>query len=144
MPASLPVPVPDHYPYPGTEVLVNKFGIADPAEWKAVETAAIGQRMTELLLTPIVGGFDFTHLRAVHAHLVQDLYSRGGEPRDTDTAPGQTALIHCRPEFIDAEAERIFTALAAADFLRGHDADGFASGLSWAWGEATACTRSAT
>lgn len=30
--------MPDHYTYPGTEVLVNIPGYTDPAAWKEAET----------------------------------------------------------------------------------------------------------
>lgn len=129
--------MPDHYTYPGTEVLINRLGITDEREWKAVETAAIGQRMIELDLAPIRGGFDLAHLQAIHAHLAQDLYTWGGKLRDTDTGPGGTGLANCRPAFIPAEAERIFAALRDADSLRDRDADGFSRGLAWVWGETT-------
>lgn len=129
--------MPDHYTYPGTEVLVNIPGYTDPALWKDAETLAVAARQAELLVTPIEGGFDLAHLRAIHAHLVQDVYAWGGQLRDTDTGPGGTGIAHCRPQFIPTEAERIFTALREAGFLRGRDADAFSQGLAWVWGETT-------
>ncbi len=129
--------MPDHYTYPGTEVLVNRLGLSDPVEWKAVETAAIGQRMIELARTPVTGAFDLAHLQEIHRRLTLDLYDWGGRLRDTDTGPGGTPIAHCRPAFIPAEAHRIFTALADTNQLRGRDADAFSSGLAWVWGETT-------
>ena len=46
---------------------------------------------------------------------MEGFYDWGGQLRETDTGPGGTGIAHCRPEFIPAEAERIFTALAAMD-----------------------------
>ena len=129
--------MPDHYTYPGTEILVNIFGYTDPGLWKDAETLAVVTRQAELLVAPIDGGFDLAHLRAIHAHLVQDFYTWGGQLRDTDTGPGGTGIAHCRPQFILSEAERIFTALRQASFLRGRDADAFSRGLAWVWGETT-------
>jgi cell filamentation protein len=83
------------------------------------------------------GGFDLPHLQAIHRSLTQDLYPWGGQLRDTDTGPGGTGLAHCRPAFILDEAERIFTALAGIDLLRGRDAEEFSAGLAWVWGETT-------
>lgn len=58
--------------------------------------------------------------------------------RTTDTGPGGTGLAHCRPPFIEAEADRIFTALSdEMGFLRDLDADDFSAGLAWVWGETT-------
>ena len=130
--------MPDHYTYPGTEVLVNLPGITDPLEWERVETAAIGQRLVELMQHSSSVRCDLEHLQVIHRHLVQDLYTWGGRLRDTDTGPGGTGIAHARPEFIPAEAQRIFSALADTDWLRGRDADAFSRGLAWAWGETTA------
>jgi cell filamentation protein len=129
--------MPDHYTYPGTEVLVNIRGYTDPGLWKDAETLAVAARQAELLMAPIDGGFDLAHLRAIHAHLVQDFYAWGGQLRDTDTGPGGTGIAHCRPQFILSEAERIFSALHEMSFLRGRDADAFSRGLAWVWGETT-------
>ena len=63
--------MPDHYTYPGTEVLVNIRGYTDPALWKDAETLAIATGQAELLRFPVESGFDLAHLQAIHAHLVQ-------------------------------------------------------------------------
>ncbi len=34
--------MPDHYTYPGSEVLVNQPGVTDRARWKEAETAVVG------------------------------------------------------------------------------------------------------
>ncbi|HZK06072.1 MAG TPA: Fic family protein [Actinomycetaceae bacterium] len=129
--------MPDHYTYPGSDVLVNKLGITDYEHWKFVETEVIGQRMGELREHPILGRYDLAHLLAIHRHLTGDLYDWAGEVRDTDTHPGGTGIIHCRPQFIVSEAERVFGQLTARDYLRGLDADAFSDGLAWVWGETT-------
>lgn len=121
--------MPDRYSYPDTTVLINKLGITDEGRWKAVEAAAIHQRMVELFLHPIDGDFDLTHLQAIHAYLTQDMYVWGGELRDTDTYLGGTGLTHCRPPFILAEADRMFGALADRDHLRDLDAGAFCDAL---------------
>lgn len=127
----------DRYSYPNSLVLINKLGITDYDRWKAVETAAIHQRMVELTEHPIPGRFNLAHLQAIHQHLTADLYVWGGDIRDTDTHPGGTGIAHCRPPFIVPEAERVFGELAARDHLRGLDADAFSDGLAWVWGETT-------
>lgn len=130
--------MPDHYNYPDSVVLINKLGITEYERWKAVETAAIHQRMVELTEHPIHGGFDLAHLQAIHRHLTQDLYVWGGVLRDTDTRPGGTGIAHCRPQFIVPEADRLFGILTERDHLRGLSADAFSDGLAWVWGETTA------
>lgn len=130
--------MPDHYTYPGTEVLVNIPGYTDPAAWKEAETAVIGLRARELARNPIPGGFDLEHLQAVHARLVEGFYTWGGRLRDTNTGPGGTGIAHCLPEFIPAEASKVFDTLAEEDHLRGRDRAEFSRGLATAWGDITA------
>lgn len=130
--------MPDRYTYPGSDVLVNKFGVTGYDDWKDAEVDFIGARMGALREHPILGGYDLAHLQAIHAYLTQDMYSWGGEIRDTDTHPGGTGIAHCRPQFIVPEAERIFGILAGSNWLRALDADEFSEGLAWVWGETTA------
>lgn len=130
--------MPDHYTYPGSEVLVNIPGYTDPGAWKEAETAVVGLRARELARTPVPGGFDLPHLQAIHARLVDGFYTWGGRLRDTNTGPGGTGIAHCLPEFIPAEAGRVFGVLADADYLRGRDRAAFAGGLATAWGDLTA------
>lgn len=127
----------DPYTYPGSHVLVNLPGYTHPAAWKEAEVAHMSTRLTQLVEHPIPGGFDLDHLRAIHAALVQGFYTWGGQLRTTDTGPGGTGIAHCRPEFIVAEADRIFSSLADADYLRGRDKDAFSRALAWTWGELT-------
>lgn len=130
--------MPDHYTYPGTEVLVNLPGYTDPVLWKEAELVVIQTHMGDLSENPLLGDFDLAHLQAIHAHLVDGFYTWGGQLRITDTGPGGTGLAHCRPQFIGAEANRIFTTLADdLGFLRDRDADAFSAGLAWVWGETT-------
>ncbi len=129
--------MPDSYTYPGTDVLINLPGYTERAVWKEAETAQIGVRTTALMENPLPGSFDLRHLQAIHAYLVQGFYSWGGQLRTTDTGPGGTGIAHCRPEFIVAEATRIFAALADQDWLRDRDSDAFSRGLAWTWGELT-------
>ena len=59
---------------PGTGVFRNKLGIADPAALAKAATGSTSLRLAELQVTPVRGGFDATHLQAIHHHILQDLY----------------------------------------------------------------------
>lgn len=130
--------MPDHYTYPGTEVLINIPGYTDSEAWKEAETAIIGLRARELALHPIPGDFDLPHLQAIHARLVEGFYTWGGELRDTNTGPEGTGMAHCLPEYIPAESAPDFGALAGMNHLQALDRDEFSRGLAWTWGEITA------
>ncbi len=118
--------------------MVNLPGYTNADAWKEAEVALVSAHLAALVDHPVAGEFDLAHLRAIHAVLVRGFYGWGGQLRDTDTGPGGTGIAHCRPEFIVAEANRVFGALAEADYLRGRDRDAFSRGLAWAWGELTA------
>jgi cell filamentation protein len=130
--------MPDRYTYPGTETLRNKRGITDPGLLRAVETTLTFQRMIALERSPIAGDFDLEHLRTIHRFLLSPLFDFAGEIRTTDTGPGGTGIAHCRPEFILPEADRIFTTLVDADYLRHLDRAAFSAGLAETWGEVSA------
>jgi cell filamentation protein len=69
---------------PGTGALRNKLGITDPAALSRAATDSTVLRLSELHATPLRGGFDSTHLQAIHHHIYQDLYDWAGELRSID------------------------------------------------------------
>ena len=73
----------DYY-IPGTEVLQNRFNETDPVKLKKLEESKVRGRMLLLVQQPISGNFDFTHMKAIHKFLFQDVYEWAGEER---TAP---------------------------------------------------------
>jgi fido (protein-threonine AMPylation protein) len=69
---------------PGTGVFKNKLGITNPADFSRTATGSMALRLVELQATPVRGGFDATHLQAIHHHLFQDIYDWAGELRPID------------------------------------------------------------
>jgi cell filamentation protein len=72
------------YTIPGTDVLRNKLGITDPAALSRAATDSTSLRLAELHASPVRGGFDSTHLQAIHHYIYQDLYDWAGELRPID------------------------------------------------------------
>ena len=70
--------VSDSYCYPGTTVLKNRANLRTQADLDFFEEEATAQRFTEPLPA---GKFDVSHLRAIHRHLFQDVYTWAGAPR---------------------------------------------------------------
>ena len=129
--------MPDRYTYPDSEVLRNLEGIEDPAAAHAAETTFAYQRLVELEQHPIPGQFDLPHLQAIHRDVYQDLWQWAGELRTVDTGTTNTALVHCRPDFIEDEADRIFADLRSDDYLRSMSHERVADRLAYHWGETT-------
>ena len=75
---------PTDFTIPGTGVLRNKLGITDPAVLSRAATDSTALRLAELHASPIRGGFDSTHLQAIHHHIYQDLYDWAGQLRLID------------------------------------------------------------
>ncbi len=110
------------YCYPGTNVLINKLALKDPAELAAFEAEISSQRATEPLPE---GQMDAAHYRAIHHHLFQDVYEWAGEVRTIRI--GKSGNWLCFPEFIGAQMDVLFNQLAKDNYLRGLEAEAFAT-----------------
>ena len=108
---------PDPFCYPGSNVLINKYGIKNADRLSAVEREITARKMLQLLENPIHGRFGFTHLKNIHKHIFSDLYDWAGTIR-TFGFISKSGTIFCRGEHIDQEARRIFGALASENKLR--------------------------
>ncbi len=127
----------DPYVDPATGVLRNRLGITDAGELGRVEAELVAA--AELVLyreRPVSGRYDLAHLQAVHRHLFGDVYEWAGELRTVDIAKGGTYFA--RAQHIEAEAQRVFNALAAQDYLRGLDRQAFAAGAGRLLGDLNA------
>lgn len=114
------------YVYPGTRVLINRFGIRHRGDLERVERALSEARLRQLLSNPIPGGFDLEHLQAIHRHLFSDIYLWAGELRVGDAMLGNGQTFTCCAD-IPREAGRIFAELRREEYLRGLDRGRFAA-----------------
>jgi len=103
----------EDYFWPNTTVLANKLGIVDEAELRDVEYDQVVDRQGEIGRgeVQIARTFDGAHLRAVHAHLFQDVYEWAGQYRTVDMAKGGRAFLPYRhiEEWMNQSAEQITT-----------------------------------
>ena len=113
----------DPYLYPGTGVLRNVPGLRNVDQLAHFETLNTARRSYELLRNPVVGRFDVAHLRAIHKHVFQDIFSWAGEFRTTMLGKaehlGKPPTWFTPPHLLEHEVERIFDSLNRADLLRG-------------------------
>ena len=72
--------------YPGSDTLINHFGIRDTEQLRKIEYRLVSVRDIQARMQPIEGNFDLDHLRKIHKHLFQDLYPWAGELRTVDFA----------------------------------------------------------
>ena len=113
--------VSDSYCYPGTTVLKNRAGLHTQADLDFFEEEATAQRFAEPLPS---GKLDLRHLRAIHRHLFQDVYTWAGALRTVRISKGGNSF--CYPENLDHEIRRLFADLARQKNLSGLDAASFA------------------
>ena len=113
--------VSDSYCYPGTTVLKNRAGLHTQADLDFFEEEATAQRFAEPLPS---GKLDLRHLRAIHRHLFQDVYTWAGALRTVRISKGGNSF--CYPENLDHEIRRLFADLARQKNLSGLDAESFA------------------
>ena len=95
----------DRYVYPGTDVLINKFGCRDAQKLKEIEILSTGGNLAWLQLHPIDGKFDFKHLRDIHYAIFQDLYDWAGQTREVDIDKNN---LFCRAQYINEYAKTVF------------------------------------
>jgi cell filamentation protein len=112
----------DPYCYPGTTVLINRAGLRDQAELEQFEAESTIQRFNQPLPA---GRLSYSHYRAIHQHLFQDVYEWAGKLRTVRISKGTSTF--CYPEHIDREMRRLFTRLTEQKHLRGLDALPFAA-----------------
>ena len=112
----------DPYTYKNSTVLVNKLDLRRQAELEAFEAEISNARAEEPLPD---GTLDFTHYKAFHHHLFQDVYHWAGQIRTVRMSKGGSPF--CFPENIEGQANQLFGDLRTADYLRNLDAQAFAS-----------------
>lgn len=110
------------YP-PDYTVLINKFGLTDPADLDYAERLAVRVRMEEGVPT---GGFDLAHLQAIHHHLFQDVYVWAGQVREVDISKDGQGFQSVR--FIETGMADVHRRLKAEAFLKGRSRQEFAQG----------------
>ena len=108
---------------PGTGVLRNKLGITDPAALSRAATDSTAIRLAELHATPLRGGFDSTHLQAIHHHIYQDLYDWAGELRQIDAGNVPASQV-------EKSVNSVFDRLSRENHLKGLSAEEWARSAS--------------
>ena len=109
--------------YPGTTVLINKFGIKDEKTLLQAEIEITHEASARWEITPEASTFDFEHYKAIHKHLFYDLYDWAGQTRNVDIAKKGTRF--CPHDDIEDLARRIFAGLQKSSYLKGQSKSKF-------------------
>jgi len=92
--------------YPGTSIMINKFGIKDARKLEEVESVLSSGRAEEWLKKPLSNSFDFNHYKAIHKYLFGDIYDWAGKVRAVDTSKQGTNF--CKASEIEKIAIKVF------------------------------------
>lgn len=103
--------------YPGTTVLVNRFGLQTQGELDAVEAALVTAKATLWENEPQCSSFDFAHYQAIHRFLFSELYDWAGELRTINLSKKGTQF--CPVRELPRVSKAIFDRLAEKSFCRG-------------------------
>lgn len=69
--------------YPGTQTLINHFGVKDPQKLADLEREhSSAAALDAKLLNPVMGDFDLKHMQAIHRRIFGDVYPWAGQIRD--------------------------------------------------------------
>lgn len=117
----------DKYVYPGTDVLINKFGIRDHDELRKDEILSTAGNLAYLQLHPIKGQFDFRHLKEIHRFIFQDLFNWAGQIRTVDIGKNN---LFCRAQFIESYADSVFSDFYTTCYSVKDDRDRFVKQLA--------------
>ncbi|MBA2651881.1 MAG: Fic family protein [Tatlockia sp.] len=123
----------DPYLYPGTNTLINRMDIKDPAKLQDLEAAIYRLKIGGLLPS---GHFNYDHLKKIHHYLFGELYPWAGEERTVDIS--KSGSHFARYEFINREINKIFKQLNQEDNLLGLDKSSFCERLSYYFNEINA------
>jgi cell filamentation protein len=109
----------DPYLYPETNVLRNLRDIRDAELLNEFEADASSRRLRQLEHNPIRGGFDTSHLQAIHHHIFQDVYDWAGEFRTVNI--GKSGDLFALKEHIAPYLAKTLAELEGERYLAGTD-----------------------
>ena len=95
----------DRYVYPGTDILINRFGCRNADTLYKIEAESTAGNLAYLQFHPIDGSFDFQHLKDIHRFIFKDIYDWAGEIRDVDIGKNN---LFCRVPFIEEYSKTVF------------------------------------
>lgn len=110
------------YCYPNTNTLINKLNIKDEKTLFEAEKKLTLIRLQELQDSPIIGNFDYKHLKDIHHYIFQDLYNWAGELRTVEIGKGN---LFCTTEFLVSYGESVLDNYFKSCFNKRNDFEDF-------------------
>ncbi|MBL1277650.1 MAG: Fic family protein [Ectothiorhodospiraceae bacterium] len=131
--------------YPGTTVFVNLRNITSQKALEEAESLISIYRLTELYNdSSIIGdigdeiNFDLSHLKSIHKHLFQDIYSWAGQTRSYNMAIGHD--VFAPPDKFEYWANKIALEIKQDSYLLHLDRENIVKILAVIWDYWVSCT----
>ena len=139
----------------GGGVLRNLREITDADELSRFETYAAQVRMMQLAVDPVVGSFDYSHMKEVHRRIFQDVYEWAGQTRigppspkkmsksaldvsrgpGSPPGPGERAYFYFPGDYLEENIAVEYARLSDAKLFVGVELDIFIAELAERWAE---------
>ncbi len=104
--------------YPGTRVLINKFGVTDEDKLNKLETLISYSKITEIIVEELKPDFDFSDYKDIHFRIFGELYDWAGKVRTISISKMKT--VFTAPEKIEDMGGRIFGRLKKEKYFAGY------------------------
>lgn len=124
------------YCYPNSFVLKNKLNIISAEELELAERRITSLRLAEVYINPIKGDFDLQHLKNIHKHIFQDIYSWAGEIRTVNISKNSDMFYNHM--YIADGANELFSKLKKENYLIGASHESICEKLAYYLGEINA------
>lgn len=102
------------YCYPGSDVLINNYGIVDAEELAEAERQVSARQLTYLSNDPPTSTINLDYLKLLHKLAFEDIYPWAGEFRIVNIAKGN---LFCSWEYLESQGKAIFDELASENYL---------------------------
>ena len=113
--------------YEGTSCLINKLNIRDEEKLNFIESQITILKTAELLNKQEFGDFDFSHYKAIHKCLFNELYDWAGEIRTVNMSKKGTSFVDVNE--IEAVAGACFKRLQDKNCFKNQAFDDFVEDL---------------
>lgn len=114
--------IPDNC-YEGTSCLINKLNIRDEEKLNFVESQITIHKTAELANAQDFGSFDFSHYKAIHKYLFNELYEWAGEIRTVNMSKKGTNFVDVSE--IESVASACFKRLQDKNYFKNQEFDDF-------------------
>lgn len=119
--------------YPGSTVLVNKFGLTDQNTLDIVERQIMLLKGAEIVRNAVFENVDFNYYKSIHKHLFEDIYDWAGMVRTINISKKGT--VFSKHDNIEEIGQLKFKRLVGLSYLNNMDEINFFNELTELYNE---------